>query len=123
MTKRILIGGCRYFNDYRLFCSFVDRCLSRLNLEYELIILSGHCSGTDKMAERYAQERGYGLELFPADWKLGKKAGPLRNKRMVELADYVIAFPSGGKGTYSMLKYATAKGIPIRICPIPTLKQ
>ena len=80
MEKRVVIAGSRNFNDYALFSSVVDKCLSRIRNEYDIIILSGHCSGADMMAERYAQENGFELEVFPADWSLGRKAGPLRNK-------------------------------------------
>lgn len=115
LEKRVVIAGSRHFNDYALFCAVVDKYLSRIRYEYALIILSGHCSGTDLMAERYAKENGFGLEVFPADWRLGRKAGPLRNKRMVEIADFAIAFPSGGPGTRSLIGFAKLKGIPIRI--------
>ena len=118
MKKRVIIAGCRNFQDYRRFCLAVDRDLSRLKEEYELVILSGHCSGTDAMAERYAQEQGYCLEVYPADWRLGNAAGPSRNRHMVEKADYAIVFPSGGPGSQSLVAFAKEKGIPIRIHPI-----
>ena len=83
-----------------------------------ITILSGHCSGTDMMAERYAKENGFELEVFPADWSLGRKAGPLRNKKMIDVADFAIAFPSGGRGTQSLINFAKQKGIPTRVYPI-----
>ena len=118
MKKRVVIAGSRDFNDYKLFSSVVDNCLSRIRHEYDIIILSGHCSGADMMAERYAQENGFELEVFPADWSLGRKAGPLRNKQMVDIADYAIAFPSGGRGTQSLINFAKQKGIPTTIYPV-----
>ena len=118
MQKRVVIAGSRNFNDYELFSSVVDKCLSRIRHEYDIIILSGHCSGADMMAERYAQENGFELEVFPADWSLGRKAGPLRNKQMVDIADYAIAFPSGGRGTQSLINFAKQKGIPTKIYPV-----
>lgn len=118
MQKRVVIAGSRNFNDYELFSSVVDKCLSRIRHEYDIIILSGHCSGADMMAERYAQENGFELEIFPADWSLGRKAGPLRNKQMVDIADYAIAFSSGGRGTQSLINFAKQKGIPTKIYPV-----
>ncbi|MBQ4637174.1 MAG: DUF2493 domain-containing protein [Clostridia bacterium] len=118
MKKRIIISGSREFNDYDLFSHVVDRCLLRIKQQYELVILSGHCRGTDLMAERYAKENGIELEIYPADWSLGKKAGPLRNKKMIELADYAIAFPGKGNGTKSLIYYAQEKGIPLKIYPV-----
>lgn len=118
MQKRVVIAGSRHFEDYGLFCAVVDKYLSRIRTEYDLVILSGHCSGTDRMAERYAKERGYELEVYPADWRLGRKAGPLRNKIMVGEADYAIAFPGGGPGTRSLIGFAREKGIPLRVHPV-----
>lgn len=118
LRKRVVIAGSRHFNDYALFCSVVDKYLSRIRNEYDLIILSGHCSGTDLMAERYAKENGLELEVYPADWSLGRKAGPLRNKQMVDVADFAIAFPSGGPGTRSLIELAKQKKIPVRVYPL-----
>ena len=104
---RIVIGGCRYYEDYRGFCDFVERCIENEE-KAEIVILSGHCAGVDLMAERYAIERGLALEIVPANWaKYGRAAGPVRNKQMVEKADVVIAFWDGrSKGTASLLQCA-----------------
>ncbi len=118
MVKRVVIAGSRYFNNYDFFCSKVDFYLSHIQNQYELIILSGHCSGVDQMAERYAKEHGFALELFPAEWeRYGKSAGLRRNRQMVELADYAIAFPGGGSGTKSLIQFSK-KGIPTKVIPV-----
>ena len=70
------------------------------------------------MAERYAKEKGYQLVIIEADWKLGRKAGPIRNKQMVDLADYAVAFLGNGPGTESLIKLSKKKGILIRIIDI-----
>ncbi len=116
MVKRVVIAGSRNFTDYKLFSSIVDKYLSRIKNEYELIILSGHCVGTDLMAEKYARENRFALEIYPAEWdKYGRSAGPKRNKEMVEKADFAIAFSSGSAGTESLIEFAVQKGIPTRI--------
>ena len=119
LKKRVVIAGSRYFNDYDLFSSVVSKYLSRIQNEHDLIILSGHCYGTDLMAERYAKENGFALEIYPADWSLGRKAGPLRNKQMVDIADFAIAFYAGGSGTRSLITFAKEKGIPLRVYSLP----
>ena len=109
---KIVIGGCRGYTDYKVFCDFVSQCLtSEENLD-SMTILSGHCSGVDTMAERYAQENGIALEIFPANWEAyGRAAGPVRNREMVSQADIVIAFWDGkSKGTASLLQYAKKLG-------------
>ncbi len=119
MIKRIVIAGSRHFQDYDFFCANVDTCLSKIRKEYTVVLLSGHCSGIDTMAERYAKEHGLQLEIFPAEWdKYGKGAGPKRNKQMVDAADYAITFPSGGNGTKSLIALARKKGIPITVIPV-----
>ena len=103
--KRIVIGGYRNFNNYEIFKNFVDLCVGQ---ETGITILSGHCKGTDLMAERYAKEKGFALEIYPADWKkYGKAAGPIRNRQMVENADTVIAFVSKtASGTKNLIENA-----------------
>ncbi len=106
MGKRVVIGGCRDYTDYVFFKLCLDEILKNQN--DKIIIISGHCSGVDLMGERYAKENGFKLEIFLPEWnKYGRAAGPLRNKKMVECADLVIAFWDGiSKGTKSLIKYA-----------------
>ncbi|MBQ4131470.1 MAG: DUF2493 domain-containing protein [Clostridia bacterium] len=117
MKIRIVIGGCRDFNDYNFFCKHVNRYLERIKKNNEIILLSGHCKGVDVMAEKYAKEQGFGLEIHPADWqKFGKSAGPKRNREMVITVDCVIAFWDGkSRGTKSLIEYAKQYEKPIRI--------
>ncbi|MEM9759575.1 MAG: SLOG family protein [Pseudomonadota bacterium] len=66
-------------------------------------VVSGGCSGADKLGEWAASCIGLRVTKFPADWKKhGKSAGPRRNRLMAEYGDAVIAFP-GGKGTDNMI--------------------
>lgn len=120
MKKRVVIGGCRDYENYEVFCKYVDIYLSRIGKENKIVIVSGHCSGVDVMAERYAKENGYAVEIYPADWKkYGRAAGPKRNKLMVETADYVIAFWDGrSRGTKSLIDYAVKLKKPMRVVDI-----
>lgn len=120
MKKRIVIGGCRGYNNYQVFCGYMDNWLAQLGDGDEIIILSGHCSGTDAMAEKYATQNNLELEIYPAEWKrYGKAAGPMRNRLMVENSDYVIAFWDGkSRGTKSLIGYAEKFKKPVSICNI-----
>ena len=104
---KVVIGGCRDYNNYEEFCDFVEECLSEDSRRMKIVIISGHCTGTDIMAEQYAKEKGYELQIFPAQWsKYGRAAGPKRNKEMVEAADKVIAFwDCKSKGTKTLIEY------------------
>lgn len=74
----------------------------------DVVIISDHASGADALGERYAQERGFQLETFPADWKAhGRAAGPIRNARMASAANALIAFWDGkSRGTKNMIETA-----------------
>lgn len=104
---RVIIEGCRDFDDYELLKEKCDYFLQDEKKE-DVVIISGHTSGADALGERYAQERGFQLETFPADWKAhGRAAGPIRNARMASAANALIAFWDGkSRGTKNMIETA-----------------
>ena len=117
MIKRVVIAGCRNYNNYDEAKEYIDFCLSNIRKENDIIIVSGCASGADKIGERYAKENGFKVEQYPADWeKYGKSAGPRRNRQMAEVADYVICFWDGqSRGTRSMIEYTKICNKPIKI--------
>ncbi len=66
---RVVVVGGRKFNDYPLFVRKLDLLLENIKLTHEIHIVLGHTNGVDKMGERYAKERGYVIDPFPADRK------------------------------------------------------
>lgn len=104
---RVIIAGCRDFNDYELLKEKCDYFLQDEKKE-DVVIISGHASGADALGERYAQERGFLLETYPADRKAhGRIAGPIRNARMASVANALIAFWDGkSMGTKNMIETA-----------------
>ena len=117
MKKRIVVAGCRYYENYKEAKAYIDFCISRIKEEHTLVFLSGGCRGADGLGERYAKENGYAIERYPAQWhKYGKSAGPRRNREMAERADYVICFWDGvSQGTRSMIQFAEQFNKAIRI--------
>ncbi len=117
MIKRIVVAGCRNFNDYDCAKIYIDYLIEKIRQNNEIIIISGGCRGADSLGERYATENGFKIERYTAEWdKYGKSAGPKRNKIMVEYCDYVICFWDGkSNGTKSMIKYANKLNKPLRI--------
>lgn len=115
--KRVVIAGCRDYNNYDEAKTYIDLCLSDIRKKYEIVILSGGARGADAIGERYAKENGFNIEKHPAAWEIyGKSAGPRRNKQMAEACDFVICFWDGqSRGTGSMIEYAKTYGKPIRI--------
>lgn len=99
------------------------RCLFADKTDIEIV--SGGCSGTDALAERYAHSHDYPLQIFPADWsRYGKRAGYARNREMhAYIATFaergVIAFWDGtSKGTAQSFALAKEFGNPIRVVRI-----
>lgn len=113
---KVIIAGGRDFKDYETLIDICDNKLQRY-LPTELEIISGTCNGADLLGEAYANERGYSIKRFPADWnKYGNKAGYIRNKQMAEYADALIAFWDGkSKGTKMMIDLAEFKGLKVRV--------
>jgi Protein of unknown function (DUF2493). len=111
---KVIIAGGRKFNDYSLLSSVCDHMLQN---QEEIEIVSGTAGGADRLGERYAEEKGYKLTKFPADWeKFGKGAGYIRNKQMAEYADALIVFWDGeSSGTKHMINLAKKEGIKVKI--------
>ncbi len=108
MVKRIVVAGSRDFYDYRMAKEYIDECLAEFEQATEFIFVSGTCRGADMLGERYADEHGYKIERYPADWNLlGKSAGPVRNRKMAQVSDLIICFWDGkSRGTRSLVEYA-----------------
>ena len=117
---RLVIAGSRDFNDYALLSKAVDKHLGDKVDDAKIIIISGTAPGADQLGERYAKEKGYKLECYPADWgHYGKAAGPVRNMNMANVADGVIVFWDGeSSGTKNMIETAKAKNIPCTVVEI-----
>ena len=117
-----MIIGSRGYTDY---AAFKAKCDALLADKADIEIVSGGASGTDAMAERYARELGYSLQIFPADWsRYGKRAGYVRNR---EMHSYISTFPERGvisfwdgqsKGTAQSFALAKEFGNPIRVVGI-----
>lgn len=106
----VAIVGCRTSKDYKFF----KNNLPDLNITR---IISGGSSGIDSLAKRYALEENIEYMEFLPDWNThGLAAGPIRNKKIVDAAEYMVAFWDGkSKGTKSAIKLAKQKGIPVEI--------
>ena len=117
---RVIIAGGRDFTDYQLLRQKCDKILGEKSKTSQIVIVSGTARGADRLGERYARERGFQVERYPADWDAdGKSAGPIRNAKMAENADALIAFWNGEvkhSGTYNMIDTAMKReGMLVRI--------
>ena len=108
MIKRIVVAGCRDYENYSDAKAYIEMCIKEIREKDTLIFLSGGCRGADMLGERYANENGFTIERYSADWQTyGRCAGPKRNLQMAKACDYVICFWDGkSQGTASMISYA-----------------
>lgn len=108
--KLIIAGGRNYaFTNFDF--ARLDVILNRDGVDE---VVSGACpTGADAHGEYWATTMEIPIRRFPADWKKhGKAAGPIRNAEMAAYADALAVFP-GGRGTDSMVREATARGLKI----------
>lgn len=93
MAYRILITGSREWTDQDAIFDAIVRA-ARAALDFEIVVIHGAARGADTYAGEAASRLGFKVETYPADWdNFGRKAGFLRNARMVKLgADVCLAF-------------------------------
>ena len=78
-------------------------------------VISGGATGADSVAIDWAVVNWVPCTEYKADWKkYGRKAGPIRNKQMLDEGkpDLVLAFP-GGPGTENMVLQALQANIKV----------
>lgn len=100
---KVAIVGSRTYNNYDQAFSVLEHMI-----EPDDVIISGGAHGADAIAKDYALEKGYAYVEYKADWdKYGKSAGMIRNGKIVEECDYVIAFWDGkSSGTKDTIQKA-----------------
>lgn len=114
---KVIIAGSRGFSNYKLLKEKCNEYLREKRKEYNIIIISGGARGADTLGEKYAQDEGFSLEVFLANWnKFGKSAGFRRNEQMAEVADALIAFWDGkSNGTKHMIEIMENKKLLVRV--------
>jgi ABC-type Fe3+-hydroxamate transport system substrate-binding protein len=108
----LVCGGRNYSDKLKVF-----KTLYQIDAAIGIsTVITGGCTGADTLAGLWAQENTKVLTVVPADWALhGRKAGPIRNEKLLDLRpDLVVAFP-GGRGTEDMVKKAIKQGVSVRI--------
>jgi hypothetical protein len=105
---RTIIAGSRGCTDYYTLLIALGKCGWT-----PTVVISGTARGADQLGEQWAKEHNVPLELFPADWeKHGKAAGYLRNVKMAEHAEALLAIWDGtSKGTRHMIDIANKQGL------------
>ena len=119
---KVIIAGSRGFSNYKLLREQCNKFLREKRKTSNIIVVSGHARGADTLGEKYAQDEGFTLEIYPAQWKkFGKRAGYRRNEQMAEVADALIAFWDGSsRGTKHMIDIMNEKNLLVRVVEYET---
>ena len=109
--KCIAIVGSRDYPDWTHVTRYVDK------LPWATVVISGGARGVDTVAVRYAAQRSLMTEVYKAYWNLhGKAAGMIRNQKIVDAADKVVAFWDGkSRGTADTIAKARKAGKPCEV--------
>lgn len=102
VKQKIIIAGCRTFKDYRRLAQELEQ------YEYKIgEVVCGGAQGVDELGRTWAIKNNIPVKMFPADWENdGQAAGFIRNHKMGDYADALIAFWDGQSvGTKDMIEY------------------
>lgn len=78
-------------------------------------IVSGCAEGVDIEGEHWASHYQVPVTRFRAHWELfGRRAGPMRNRKMAEYGDALLLIWDGeSRGSSNMRKEALNQGLPV----------
>jgi hypothetical protein len=109
---KVIIAGSRTITKYKEVEKSIKHALFRFRGEITEVV-SGGAKGVDKCGEQYAKKNKIPFIRFEANWReFGRAAGPMRNKKMAEYADALIAIWDGrSRGTRNMIDLAIEKNL------------
>ena len=111
----LAIVGSRAYSNYYEFSETIDQWISYYGQPLEIV--SGGAQGADSLAKKYALDRGITFREFLPDWKsYGKRAGPLRNQKIVDASTHMVAFlAKSSKGTVDSINKARNRRLKISV--------
>lgn len=109
---KTIIAGSRGIVYKDLVMSLIDKVPWEISK-----IIHGGAAGVDTLAGTYAYHKKIPCAKYVADWEaLGKSAGYVRNVRMAEDAEALLAIWDGkSKGTKHMIDIANKKGLRVQV--------
>lgn len=129
---KLLCCGSRHWTDIHVIASVLETFVS--DVSKVTVIHGGQCiknekeqivSGADWICGQVAEQLGFFVKEYPADWSVGKSAGPRRNQRMIDvehqkndLIKLCVAFHDAhdlGLGTRDMIERCHKNNIPVRL--------
>jgi len=108
---RVAVFGSRDWGDPQPIIDFIG------NLPKGTVVVTGGARGVDSIAEEYALKRGLVAVVVKPPWEaLGRRAGAVRNRVIVELSDRGMAFWDGkSRGTMITVEMFHAAHKPVQV--------
>jgi hypothetical protein len=109
---KIIVAGSRNINLYRNVSFAIEHS------DFEVTeVVCGEARGPDRLGRYWAEQNGIPVKSFPADWNSeGKRAGSVRNIKMGDYADGLVAIWDGkSSGTRHMIDYMKKLGKPYKV--------
>jgi hypothetical protein len=105
---KVIIAGGRDYHNYDTLVEAIKEAQFEIST-----VVSGGAKGVDALGEQYAENMNLQLNVYAADWERhGRAAGPIRNRKMAENAEALIAIWDGeSRGTKNMIETATKLGL------------
>lgn len=105
--KIAIIGSREGFSESFIRCELWSIGIDHIK---DCTIITGGARGVDTYAEKWAEDNFLETIIIRPDNPTIKKDYILRNFKIVDMSDYVIAFWDGeSRGTKSVIDYATKK--------------
>ena len=104
----LAVVGSRTFDNYELAEKLIREIVEKHNIT---CIVSGKAKGADTLARNYAINENLELIEYVPDWSIGRHAGILRNTKIIQDSDVVLALWDGtSKGTKDSIDKAKSFG-------------
>lgn len=111
---KLVIAGGRDITDMNLLVEALNAFGKLGDIKQ---VVSGMAPGVDTLGHQWATKCGIPVKEFPADWdRLGRAAGPIRNKEMAIYSDMLLAIWDGkSRGTKNMIDHMNRLKKPVYI--------
>lgn len=111
---RLMVTGSRTWDDKEVIVHELQFIAKKYK---NVVLVSGHAIGADRLAEEVAVGLGWVVEIHEPDWSLGASAGYKRNSTMLDTGvQSVLAFHKDeSKGTADAIRKAKDRKVPTRV--------
>lgn len=115
----ILVTGSRDWTNYGVIWRALEDEIVAFGSRQvkDILLIHGAAIGADRLAAIAGRRLGLGVKGYRANWdRYGKKAGPIRNRKMLDLHPHVVlAFPLPQSiGTVDCMDEAKRRGIEVK---------